>query len=435
MAIVDQAAPGRPPFWVTLLQAAVLTAVVAAPTWSLNHKLEDYDGYANLAQGRMSEVTKPFANRLLAPNLVHALTAATALSTEQGFAVIGLLSLFGIAACVAAVLNSYTKQPVLVFALLLTPWLLDLFREYYLPDLPHAALAAIYFLLLYKGRYWESVALLPLMQLTREATVLLAAVAVVVLFREGRWKPALASAGAVAAAMALVAHATRDAQPNLHHINTVLYLVLKVPYNISRNVFGVILWTESLADKEFLPIWTMDLPSWLQSGNIHRIGYCGLDPVPPMATLWSFLTLFGVVPILLIRELWLRWRRRVGGGVLQPWVKIALTYGLVSFFAGPMLGASVRRLIGYGWPAFLLAGALLLAGSYCFDKRTAVGLLIIHALACWGPWALARAMPGSIPMLAAALGLAVMLNLAAWVLIGQATPQHPAKPDGLFSMV
>jgi hypothetical protein len=435
MVIVDQAAPGRPSVWVTLLQAAVLTAIVAAPTWSLNHKLDDYDQYAIIAQGRMSEVIKPFANRVLAANLVHEVTAATGLSTEQGFAVIGLLSLFGIAACTAAVLNSYTKQPAFVFALLLIPWTLDLFREYYLPDLPHAALAAIYFLLLYNGRYWESVALLLLMQLTREATLLLAAVAVVVLIRDGRWKPALASAGAVVAAMAVVGYATRDAQPNLHHINSGLYLVLKVPFNISRNVFGVMLWTDSLGDKELPTVWAMDLPSWLQRGNIHKIEYCGLDPVNPMTTLMSFLTLFGVVPVLVIRELWLRWKRRVSGGVLQPWVKIALAYGLVSFFAGPALGASVRRLVGYGWPAFLLAGALLLAGSYHFNRRAAVGLLIIQVLACWGPLALARSMPGSIPMFAAALGLAVMLNLAAWLLIGQATPEHPAKPDRVFARV
>jgi len=435
MAIVDQAAPRVPSVWVTLLQAAVLTTIVAALTWNLNHKLDDYDGYESIAQGRMSEVTKPFANRVLAASLVHAVTAATGLSTEQGFAVIGVLSLFGIAACVAAVLNSYTKHPAFVFALLLIPWLLGLFREYYLPDLPHAALAAVYFLLLYKGRYWESIPLLFLMQLTREATVLLAVVAVVVLIRDRRWRPALASAGAVAAAMALVAYAIRDAQPNLHHINSVLYLVLKVPFNISRNVFGVMLWTDSLGSKELPAVWTMDLPSWLVRGNIHRIEYCGFDPVPPMETLLSFLTLFGVVPVLLVRELWLRWKRMVGAGLLRPWVKIALAYGLVSFFAGPALGASVRRLVGYGWPAFLLAGVLLLAGSYCLDRRTAVGLLIIQVLACWGPLALVESMPESISMLAAALGLAVVLNVAAWRLIGQATPEPFAEADGVFSGV
>ena len=435
MAIVDQAARGRSSVWVALLQAAVVTATLAAPTWSLNHRLADYDSYASIAQGRMSEVMKPFANRVLAASVVRAVTAATGLSTEQGFAVVGLLSLFCIAACIAAVLNSTTKQPAFVFALLLIPWLLDLFREYYLPDLPHAALAAAYFLLLVKGRYWESVVLVLLMQLTREATVLLAAVAVVVLIRDGRWKPALASAGAVAAAMAVVAYATHDAHPNVHHINTVLYLVLKVPFNIAKNLFGVILWTDSLADKELLPVWTMDLPSWLQTGSIHKIGYYALDPEPPMVMLWSFLTLFGVVPILLTRELRLRWKRRVGAGILQPWAQIALAYGLISFFIGPALGASARRLIGYGWPAFLLAGPLLLAGSYRFDKRTAVGLLIVHVLACWVPWALVKSMPGSIPLLAAALGLAIMLNLAAWMLIGQARPEHVAKPGGAFSMV
>jgi hypothetical protein len=49
-----------------------------------------------------------------------------------------------------------------------------------------------------------------------------------------------------------------------------------------------------------------------------------------------------------------------GGDILQPWARIALAYGLVSFFTGPALGASARRLVGYGWPAFLLAGPLLL---------------------------------------------------------------------------
>jgi hypothetical protein len=44
-------------------------------------------------------------------------------------------------------------------------------------------------------------------------------------------------------------------------------------------------------------------------------------------------------------------------------------------------------------------------------------------------------MPGSIPILAAALGLAVMLNLVAWVLIGQAGPEHAATPGGVFSTV
>jgi len=75
------------------------------------------------------------------------------------------------------------------------------------------------------------------------------------------------------------------------------------------------------------------------------------------------------------------------------WVVIGLLYGLASFLIGPMLGASVNRLIGYGWPAFWLAVPFLASNYRWFPEQgsdrsvpVSLRLLIWQVSTCSLPW-------------------------------------------------
>jgi len=61
---------------------------------------------------------------------------------------------------------------------------------------------------------------------------------------------------------------------------------------------------------------------------------------------------FGVLPLLLYIALR---QGRFEGARSDLLMRFCLLYGLISFAIGPLLGASVYRLVLQGWPAFLVA--------------------------------------------------------------------------------
>lgn len=104
---------------------------------------------------------------------------------------------------------------------------------------------------------------------------------------------------------------------------------------------------------------------------------------------------------------------------LPPWLALAVTYGVISYILGPMLGASIPRLISYAWPAFWIGAAAMLVRDYSLTRRDWIVLAICHIGACWLPWT-AQA-PGPV-ILALQLCAVCVLHLIAWRTLRVATP-------------
>ena len=80
--------------WLIAITAMLLIVMVGA--WLSVIKITpDSDQYVLMAQGRIGEVERPFAPRVLHPFLARVLTFGAWLSLDQSFALLALLSLGG----------------------------------------------------------------------------------------------------------------------------------------------------------------------------------------------------------------------------------------------------------------------------------------------------------------------------------------------------
>ncbi|MHA1686995.1 MAG: hypothetical protein ACTSYD_11425 [Candidatus Heimdallarchaeaceae archaeon] len=356
----------------------------------LPHLSSDSYWYIELAEGRPYNVVRPFSSRILHPAVVRAISGIGNLNTSQSFFVVGFLALVALITEVLLMLRLTTPYPpVIGVAIVFTPFLLHLFRDYYLPDLFHASLLGLFLILLMNQKLWASLLILLLLHLTRESTILLSLCIVLVSLYKSQRRYAIAVFVITAIGMVFTSIATRLGQPNIHEINALLYMLFKIPFNFSKNILGVQLWTNTLAlrcSESFPhdPIFTVSIPSWLRLGSIRAIGIYDFNPLRPLKTLQLLLTLFGIAPTLVIFSL-----KKVRKQILinnSVWFLVALMYGLVSFFVGTSLGTSVRRLIGYGWPAFWLVTPVLMVRYYYLDRRYSIHLLLYHVILCWVPW-------------------------------------------------
>ena len=334
--------------------------------------------YEDMAHGQT--VARPFANRILHPLIVRGLAAGLHVSTDRAFLITDVAALFTFFTGVAWVLLHFARGPLAPAVFLVSPFALQLFRNGYLPDLPYAALLAVFFALLAGRKQAAAMAVLFLLVLARESTILLSAILVFVAYRRGERKLLLGAIGVTAVGLGVVACASRFAAGNTHAASTPLYLLLKIPFNVSKNVFGVVLWSNTLDGlKHFAPTATFELPPALRVGAIRSIGYAGFHAQFPLLTLAVLLTEFGVAPAIL----WAAWRRSRAVRPSQTeeplWLSVAIGYGVASFLLGPALGAEVWRLVGYGWPAMLLAAPMFIVRM---NRATAV-IVFLQLATCW----------------------------------------------------
>ena len=350
--------------------------------------------YVDMAMGRPTP--RPFAFRFLAPWLAAHLSAAAHLPLLTGFRVLGGACIAAIVFCLLLPLvqtgeSSYTGglregfgsrpgvRSAVGVCILLTPMLPGLWIDLLLPDLLHAALTAIYLMLL-RARMWVLAGmLLPVMYLARESTVLLVVAAVVVLWRlAGRRVALLQIAGALAGTV-VSAFAGAHGTGNQRGLRNTTYLLGKVPHNLLKNILGVRLWTERLDGPPPGYLWTV--PPWLHLGSIRQVGVSSIALNLPVHSALMALTTFGIGIAALL--LLLEQRQRVWP-LLQrePWLLLAAVYGLLSWITAPAQGADVNRLFGYGWPLFLLALPFLLLHLWQRPLRTraAIALVALHLL-------------------------------------------------------
>jgi hypothetical protein len=368
--------------WSVRWKAITLATLAMFAIWAAAPHLPPGDTdelhYLSMADGKL--VMKPFAFRFLAPAVVRVFTHITGLSTEHGFLVLGVLSgwvfFYGVLSLVLK------RSHGLGFALVLTliPFWLRTFMDYRLPDAPHAALCMVYLLLL-RRRWWGWASImLAVMYLTRESTLLIAIIAVPVLWRLAGRRAGMMQLAATLAGMAGSKLAALHALPNHQNMNDTLYMIGKIPWNLSRNVFGVILWSNTLP--LFPPVRVWNLPGWIHAGGLHQIGYSAYDPRFQAFTLATILSSFGIGFCIIVC---LKWGTSLRTLLPRdkPYLCIAAIYGAAAYFLAPMLGAGETRLLDYGWPLFLvyLPAVMLTAWRNAppWAIYTLVGLNLIDA--------------------------------------------------------
>lgn len=405
---------GAVPIAVTLLASFAYQWVYrAAPLHN------DSAHYHAVAEGRIAEIHDPFTKRVLYPWLVRQTAQLTGLSIEASFTVWGNLAFVVFAVVLLSLIQRYVRSSWFTLAFFLTPVNLILARENQLPDLLHASLLALFFLVLYERRLVVSLVLLALLQLTRESTLLVTFFFVIFTFVRRRWVVAMLAIAISVAGLGVAGKVAKQGLPNVHGVNNVVYLAAKVPYNLSKNVFGVYFWTdtsarnkpESFPDE---PIFRMNSPSWLPTGKIKEFGLYKIDLTKPLVTIAQMLTLFGVLPVLVMPFLFRRSTWAPPAETRQYVLPIAFGYGAMSYWLAPCLGASTDRLISYGWPCFWIAAPMLISDKIGVGSDSWGRIALLHAIASWCPLLISSAGLGGVWHSLAVLAVAIPCHFLAY---------------------
>ncbi|HZM03561.1 MAG TPA: hypothetical protein VFC44_11180 [Candidatus Saccharimonadales bacterium] len=261
----------------------------------------------------------------------------------------------------------------------LTPFPLEALEAAYLPDLCHMSFLAVFFLLLIFEYDYCALALLFAAFLVRENTLLLCLATAVLSWRKRRKALAYGSIVVLVAGTCAGGAAARAGVPNTHHWPEWLYLAVRVPHDFLANILGVVV--ETNVHRVFAGQWQWTIPVRWRIGLDHEI-YLTLYWRLPIRTLTALLSLFGCAPALVV---WAWKRVKPLAGWELP-LQIAFCYGLVCFLLGTSLGASVTRLIGYGWPLFWiwLPAALAKLNPRLGPIRI-TALAVCYLVAAWLP--------------------------------------------------
>lgn len=383
----------------TLFLALFISAITVAITWhNLPYLSDDSEHYIELAEGRAENVIKPYSNRIFHPLMVQTLATIGNISTDQSFFVWAIVALIILTLAVSMIIRlvDLPNPLIIIIAVLLTPFLLNLFKDYYLPDLFHAALLGLFFLLIACAQQvrqqcrWAigaSFLVLFLLVVTRESTILLTLSIVLISFYKSERKLAYAAIAATLVGIFAVSLAAHPGQTNIHAMNDLVYMGLKIPHNFLKNILGIQLWANTFAANQATycaPIMTMNLPNWLHLSSINSIGMCDFEPLLPLKTMTLLLVTFGIAPTLVIYDLVKNFKKILIDSPL--WLLIALTYGLLAFFLGTSIGASVMRLIAYGWPCFLIVAPIFLLKYHHLNRKSSYILLLCHVFVSWIAW-------------------------------------------------
>jgi hypothetical protein len=363
--------------------AALLATLTLLAIWKFvsDHPYVDADSihYQTMAEGKPA--MKPFAFRVLEPAMARFYASVTSKPTADGFLIVGLLSEWVLLYGVLRPVLERRQDIWLAIVLILMPFWLRNLTNYFLPDLMHAALCMVYLDLLRTRRWGLAAAMLPVMFLARESTLLIAMIAVPSLWWLVGRRAGLLQLGGTLAGMMASKFSAQHALANQHKINDTLYIIGKIPWNASRNIFGITLWTNTLPVLPPIRIW--NVPHWLPLGGIHQVGYSEFSWSYPMLTSICVLTSFGLGCLVAICLVWRTPLRRLLP-THEPYLCIAAIYGAVTFLMSPMLGAALPRLFDYGWPLFLVYLPAIIPRIWRNWPVWTVSILVgLHLIAVW----------------------------------------------------
>lgn len=384
--------------------------------------------YREIALGNLALVQQPFAGRLLHPLFVFAVDTLTPLSVDQSFLVIGVALIFALSIGLCWLRRELHISLLYFILVILSPALFFLSRDYYLTDLAQSvALIFLFIAIVKKGLgHGSTLLLLALSFLIRESTLLVAvSMGAVAIFHRDQ-KTVYKILSITVMAWILLGVLSRWSLPNIHHLPSSIYLLLKVPFNGLHNLAGINLTSNTLdanAGRTLCTIVrTISLPSLSFLGEFRSVSLCRPDWSYPLNTLLLMLTTFGTLPLLLFRSL------RKQTGVLQKSplvIQIMCLYGLLAFFFAPLFGSSLDRLLAMGWPAFLITVPFLVSKKPSY-KIT--GILLISTCFAWiGLRFLPSAFLSSTRLHLQVLGTLVVYGLT-YVLLRAVAREEPIVP-------
>jgi hypothetical protein len=349
----------------------------------------DAGQYRLLALGQRDAVPAPFSARILGPAMAGWLGRVAGLSVDTGFLLLGIVCLVALIALVAGLLWSWRAPAAIFAAVFLMPFWVDIFHDYYLPDLLHATILAAILLCLFSGYNGLALLLLFPAYLARESTLLLALCLIFACWRRIPLRSAAIGLLAMAAGVVVSRHYGHSAPASVHGLSGGPYILGKFFWSFFKNVLGLPLWSNTLP--ECNPIWVTTLPHPL--GAIRSIGVCQPDRWGPGRLLLAWFGIFGIGPALAV----VLWRRMVlvlsGQGRdlgLTPGMVIAfrfcIVYGVISILMTPLLGASADRLVEYGWPLYFVVLPWFILGFCDLRGVRLVWVLLLHLVTCWVAW-------------------------------------------------
>jgi hypothetical protein len=342
--------------------------------------------YRLLALGQRAAVPAPFSSRILGPAIAGALGRCTGAGVDTGFMMAGVICLIALITFLSALLWSWRAPAAIFAAVFFMPFWADIFHDYYLPDLLHAAILAAMLLLLLFGSVGSALLLLFPAYLTRESTALVAICMVFALWRRTQLSKALIGVAAILAAVLVGRHYSAPDSGTVHGMTGSGYILGKLVWGFSKNVLGLPLWSNTLP--ECNPIWTTPLPHPL--GAIRTIGLCSPSLWGPARLLLAWFGIFGIGPALLL-VLWRKMFSTAPPSQTEPPGKIVVfrfctVYSLTCFLLAPLLGASTDRLVGYGWPVYFVVLPWLLVSACDIRRPRLAWILLLHLLTCWIAW-------------------------------------------------
>jgi len=360
--------------------------------------MSDIWSYLAIAKGQTAEVVQPFVSRQLGPLIVRGLDALLHINAHLGFEIEGAISLLVLVGVIFALAAKSRAPWWMLVAITVAPMLPDTALGLVLPDLFYSALLAILLVLL-EREWWMAAALwmLPLM-VARESTSLTLLCLLVAAWRPLRLRGCLLAVASAAGGAAIVHHLTRLSPGNPQHLPASVYILLKIPWNTTQNLFGVQLWNNINVGCG-PPVWQHAV----KLGAIHSVGFCGVNPAYPRGTAMALLTEFGLLPLLTGFILWERRKlknlRAIHIAAPNPvprtagyrtMLRFATLYGALCFLLGPLLGTGVSRLMGYGWPLFFVVLPVWLGESSWVRSRRAAWavplFLALHLAISWIYW-------------------------------------------------
>ena len=305
---------------------------------------------------------------------------------------LGVVCLIALLALLAAMLWSW-RAPLLIFAaIFLMPFWVDIFHDYYLPDLLHATiLAAILLCLLFGHTGWALLLLFPA-YLARESTLLVALCLIFAGWRRVRVHSALIGILAIFLAGLVSRHYGQAGAGSAHGVSGGVYILGKLFWSFFKNVLGLPLWSSTLP--ECSPVWVKAIPSGFHLGSIRVIGLCPPSAWGPARLLLAWFGVFGIGPALTL-AFWRRIaspppatdRRLPGESIV---FRFCIVYGGISIVMAPLLGASADRLVAYGWPFYFVVLPWILSAAYDLRGQGSglgpAGMLLLHLLTCWLAW-------------------------------------------------
>jgi hypothetical protein len=349
--------------------------------------------YRLLALGQRSLVPAPFSARILGPAVAGWAGRVSGLGVDTGFLLLGIACLVALLALIAGLLWSWRAPAVIFAAIFLMPFWVDIFHDYYLPDLLHATILAAILLCLLFGHTSLALLLLLPAYLARESTVLVALCLLFAGWRRIPLRTAAIGLLALAAGGLLSRHYGQGGPASVHGMSGGVYIAGKIFWSFFKNVLGLPLWSNTLP--ECNPIWAAPLPHGFHLGAIQAIGLCQPSSWGPSRLLLAWFGIFGIGPALAFVL-----RRQIVSSAppaslelipgLSIVLRFCLVYGGISILITPLLGASADRLVAYGWPFYFVALPWFVfranGRGVNLGTQRSVAILLLHLLTCWLAW-------------------------------------------------